>query len=247
MPRSSYTNALLPADHLYMASSLPGPVDNTPWLPTSRKQRLYDADHEAIWLFHRQNPTARHEDIARSFDVSRSTISKLLSRLSVDRPVLGFTHVQPSESGSPVAIHRTFESTSPCEFHAENITTAVGGNEPTSEKGQPSVRPPVHFLNSKAKLEESPDGLSQAQLQVVYGPSKTIKGHRGQKRKAPEDSSQDIRPPARRKRRNVHTERSTEDSYSVHRTKQKQPSCAEVAAAYHPGYKPRVRMARNPS
>ncbi|KAJ8074691.1 hypothetical protein PM082_022269 [Marasmius tenuissimus] len=60
------------------------------WLPKPLRQRLFEIDHEAIWLFHIQNPTARHADIATHFNVSRTTVTKLLKKLSMDRPVVDF-------------------------------------------------------------------------------------------------------------------------------------------------------------
>ncbi|KAL0058653.1 hypothetical protein AAF712_014654, partial [Marasmius tenuissimus] len=70
------------------------------WLPKPIRQRLFEPDHDAIWLFHTQNPTARHADIARHFDVSRTTVSKLLKKLSIDRPIVDFNQILPSHGGT---------------------------------------------------------------------------------------------------------------------------------------------------
>ena len=43
-----------------------------------RKQRLFNVDRKAICQYHRDNPTARQEDIALRYGVERSTISKIL-------------------------------------------------------------------------------------------------------------------------------------------------------------------------
>ncbi|KAJ8096152.1 hypothetical protein PM082_000060 [Marasmius tenuissimus] len=53
------------------------------WYPKSRKQRVASRDVQA---FHANDPAARHEDIARHFQVSRSAVSKTLKRLGT----LGF-------------------------------------------------------------------------------------------------------------------------------------------------------------
>ncbi|KAJ7459758.1 CenpB-DNA-bind-domain-containing protein [Mycena latifolia] len=43
-----------------------------------KKQRLFNVDRKDICLYHKENPSARQEDIARIYGVERSTISKIL-------------------------------------------------------------------------------------------------------------------------------------------------------------------------
>ncbi|KAJ7134441.1 Tc5 transposase DNA-binding domain-containing protein [Mycena epipterygia] len=43
-----------------------------------KKQRLFNVDRKDICLYHKENPNARQEDIARIYGVERSTISKIL-------------------------------------------------------------------------------------------------------------------------------------------------------------------------
>ncbi|KAJ6512180.1 CenpB-DNA-bind-domain-containing protein [Mycena vitilis] len=43
-----------------------------------KKQRLFNIDRKEICLYHKENPNARQEDIARLYGVERSTISKIL-------------------------------------------------------------------------------------------------------------------------------------------------------------------------
>ncbi|KAJ7095958.1 Tc5 transposase DNA-binding domain-containing protein [Mycena belliarum] len=43
-----------------------------------KKQRLFNVDRKDICLYHKENPGARQEDIARIYGVERSTISKIL-------------------------------------------------------------------------------------------------------------------------------------------------------------------------
>ncbi|KAJ8074120.1 hypothetical protein PM082_012412 [Marasmius tenuissimus] len=79
------------------------------WLPKSRRQRLFEQDHDAIWLFHLQNPTARHEDIASHFNVCRSSITRLLKQLALGRPVIDFIPKpsQASRTDRPPEHHAT--------------------------------------------------------------------------------------------------------------------------------------------
>jgi hypothetical protein len=46
--------------------------------PKQRKQRLFNADRKAICIFHKENPSARQEDIADRYGIERSTVSKIL-------------------------------------------------------------------------------------------------------------------------------------------------------------------------
>ncbi|KDQ62590.1 hypothetical protein JAAARDRAFT_465353 [Jaapia argillacea MUCL 33604] len=43
-----------------------------------RKHRLFNVDRKEICIYHKENPTARQEDIAAKYGVERSTISKIL-------------------------------------------------------------------------------------------------------------------------------------------------------------------------
>ncbi|KAJ6557384.1 centromere binding protein B [Mycena vulgaris] len=79
-PALSTTSALTS-----VSSSGSGPNSFT--LPTTsdlasrvkqKKQRLFNVDRKDICLYHKENPTARQEDIARIYGVERSTISKIL-------------------------------------------------------------------------------------------------------------------------------------------------------------------------
>ena len=42
------------------------------------KQRLYNIDRKKICVYAEENPNLRQEDIARKFNIERSTVSKIL-------------------------------------------------------------------------------------------------------------------------------------------------------------------------
>ena len=65
----------------------PGSLVHLLWAPTkttsnlggkNKKQRLYSVDRKIICEFAVQNPTYKQEEIARKFNIERSTVSKIL-------------------------------------------------------------------------------------------------------------------------------------------------------------------------
>ncbi|KAJ6508925.1 Tc5 transposase DNA-binding domain-containing protein [Mycena sanguinolenta] len=62
------------------AFALPATPDSlaSPTRAKQKKHRLFNLDRKQICLYHKENPTARQEDIARIYGVERSTISKIL-------------------------------------------------------------------------------------------------------------------------------------------------------------------------
>ncbi|KAJ7147523.1 Tc5 transposase DNA-binding domain-containing protein [Mycena crocata] len=60
------------------ALSAPPPAPTETERVKQKKHRLYNVDRKAICIYHKENPNARQEDIARLYGVERSTISKIL-------------------------------------------------------------------------------------------------------------------------------------------------------------------------
>jgi transcriptional regulator with XRE-family HTH domain len=58
--------------------ALPPTPDSLVSRAKQKKHRLYNVDRKQICLYHKENPNARQEDIARLYGVERSTISKIL-------------------------------------------------------------------------------------------------------------------------------------------------------------------------
>ena len=63
------------------------PLTGTTTVPTSiaprmknKKQRLYNVDRKKICQYHKENPHLRQEEIAKKFNVERSTVSKILKQ-----------------------------------------------------------------------------------------------------------------------------------------------------------------------
>ncbi|KAF9649764.1 hypothetical protein BDM02DRAFT_1753089 [Thelephora ganbajun] len=103
-PRST-SPALSVASALTSVSSSAGPANGqgqmnpAPAVRKHKKQRLFNVDRKEICLYHKENPTARQEDIAIKYGVERSTISKILKHKQKWMNV-------PTEEEFKVAKHR---------------------------------------------------------------------------------------------------------------------------------------------
>ena len=67
--------------HHSQAFTLPAPSNisnNIAGRQKHKKQRLYNVDRKKICLFHKEFPHLKQEDIAKHFNVERSTVSKIL-------------------------------------------------------------------------------------------------------------------------------------------------------------------------
>ena len=74
-------------------------MNPAPVVRKHKKQRLFNVDRKEICLYHKENPTARQEDIAIKYGVERSTISKILKHKQKWMNV-------PTEEEFKVAKHR---------------------------------------------------------------------------------------------------------------------------------------------
>lgn len=81
-PALSTTSALTSVSSVDNSNSrsfaLPPTPDSLVSRAKQKKHRLYNVDRKQICLYHKENPNARQEDIARLYGVERSTISKIL-------------------------------------------------------------------------------------------------------------------------------------------------------------------------
>ena len=114
-PRST-SPALSVASALTSVSSSTGPskgqnqINPAPVVRKHKKQRLFNVDRKEICLYHKENPTARQEDIAIKYGVERSTISKILKHKQKWMNV-------PTEEEFKVAKHRYFPSSYQPRYH----------------------------------------------------------------------------------------------------------------------------------